>query len=162
VAGGCCGCGGLGCLGFGSGTWARKGRLLYRFITYNLNTLWKIIGSQCAGFLAATVCTARYTVVCVFPPRHSARPFHHICSSTACLLPPRPPVTQALAALPPAVRTTSFALSPVPSSLLLSFSPAPSPSAALAQHSVPHYSGFHFDPESPNWALGDLMRLKIT
>jgi hypothetical protein len=49
--------------------------------------------------------------------------------------PPHPPITLAPAALPPAVRATSFALFLVPSSLLLSSSPAP-PSAALAQHSV--------------------------
>jgi hypothetical protein len=65
------------------------------------------------------------------PPRHSARPFHHTRSSIACLHPLRSPITQAPAALPPAVRATSFARSPVPSSLLLSSSPAP-PSAALA------------------------------
>jgi hypothetical protein len=29
----------------------------------------------------------------VFPPRHSVRPFHHIRSSTARLLPPHPPIT---------------------------------------------------------------------
>jgi hypothetical protein len=74
-----------------------------------------------------TVPLAHYTaLVDAFPPRHSGRPFHLV----ACLLPPHPPITQAPATLPPAVRATSFALSPVPS-LLLSSSPAP-PSAALA------------------------------
>jgi hypothetical protein len=65
-------------------------------------------------------------VVDVFPPRHSARPFHHIRSSIAYLLPPHPPITLAPAASPPAVRATSFAPSPVPSSLLLSSSRATS------------------------------------
>jgi hypothetical protein len=59
----------------------------------------------------------------VYPPRHSARPFHHIRSSIACLHPPHPPITLAPAALPPAVRATSFAPFPrplVPPPLLLS------------------------------------------
>ena len=59
----------------------------------------------------------------VYPPRHSARPFHHIRSSIACLHPSHPPITLAPAALPPAVRATSFAPFPrplVPPPLLLS------------------------------------------
>jgi hypothetical protein len=71
----------------------------------------------------------------VYSPRHSARPFHHIRSSTACFHSPHPPITLAPAALPPAARATSFAPSPVPSSLLLSSSPTPL-SAAPAQHAV--------------------------
>jgi hypothetical protein len=70
--------------------------------------------------------------VYVFPPRHSARPFHHIRSSIARLHPPHPPITQAPDALPPAARATSFAPSPGPSSLLPSSSPPAPPSAALA------------------------------
>jgi hypothetical protein len=78
---------------------------------------------------------ASCTGVDVYSPRHKARPFHHIRSSIACLHPPRPPITLAPAALPPAARATSFAPSPVPSSLLLSSSPAPL-SAAPAQNSM--------------------------
>jgi hypothetical protein len=73
----------------------------------------------------------------VYSPRHSARPFHHIRSSTACLHPPHPPIALAPAALPPAARATSFAPSPVPLSLLLSSSPVPL-SAAPAWHAVLH------------------------
>jgi hypothetical protein len=60
----------------------------------------------------------------VFPPRHSARPFHHICSSIACLLPPHSP-TVSTKLLLPYHRQSEWPLSPFPpfprpSSLLLS------------------------------------------
>jgi hypothetical protein len=66
----------------------------------------------------------------VFPPRHSARPFHHTRSSIACLHPPHPPITitQAPAALPLTTSSPSDFLRPfprslVPPSLLLSCAP---------------------------------------
>jgi hypothetical protein len=65
--------------------------------------------------LLLTLILNKAQVVDVFPPRHIARPFHHIRSSIACLHPPHPPITRAPAASPPAVRATSFAPAPGPS-----------------------------------------------
>jgi hypothetical protein len=61
-------------------------------------------------------------VSAVFPPRHSARPFHHTRPPIERPLPPHSPITQAPVAFPPTLRATSFARSPAPSSLLLSSS----------------------------------------
>jgi hypothetical protein len=95
----------------------------------------------------------------VYSPRHSARPFHHIRSSIACLHPPHPPVTPAPAALPQAVRATSFAPSPVPSSLLLSSSPTPLSAAPAWRHTALYcllysvvYYATHACPQRPEGA----------
>jgi hypothetical protein len=58
--------------------------------------------------------TGNHLLVDVFPPRHSARPFHHTRSSIACLHPPHPPITQAPAALPPASERLPSPLPPFP------------------------------------------------
>ena len=114
------------------------------YTTYNYNTLYciNIIRNTALPFfryyIPLLAIPSLHFHVDVSSPRHSARPFHHTRSSIARLLPPHPPITQAPAALPPAVRATSFALSSVPSSLLLSSSPAPL-SAAPAQHSMLYY-----------------------
>ena len=100
------------------------------------------------AYLTACKLVATYLLTDVFPPRHSARPFHHTRPSIACLLPPHPPITQAPAASPPTVRATSFVPSPVPSFLLLSssratsFAPSPDPSSLLLSSSSAPYSAF--------------------
>jgi hypothetical protein len=83
--------------------------------------------SSCKVNSSTSTCTVLNLgiYVDVYSPRHSARPFHQIRSSIACLHPPHPPITLAPAASPPPARATSFAPSPVPSPLLLSSSPAP-------------------------------------